>query len=848
METYEEWLGNPDDLDRFQEIQYEKKLFPASAPPEIIYQFCKGLPKQLQEFQLSLLNGTTNKHIRKFAGKSDIYIIKMRINDNWRAVMLLRDHLLTLLMVTDHDSQADAIERKFTGAAFARLQDRIGREKNGLVMKPMHEFLHLCYIFFNRGRSKCTANAFKKAFNSEVDYILDRNQKRTVDTVNNTTITNVIVIGNAGAGKSTAGLIWLTKYPDRKAKRLYLTMSDLLADTYQNKYHRANSLREQMGLPQLPAITFHTVFGFMADTARRFVDEGSGLLTPEQSFQVFGEAMREAGEDARTSFCRTLSENAGLKYLYWREIHGIIKGSLIDRALGTPDFTLSSPLGKKAYEAAARRHREKMARKFKRVEGETYIRREKLFDVFHVYQRYLKQHQMLDDNDIARIVFEHKDEIEQQQLDIGADLAFVDECQDMTELQLLALFTLLGECKQRYIASDRCQIVRPTYYYTGFMQQLLEASAKQHQQVRSMRYTLNDNYRSTNAIKRLQNQFLTQMESYHNLTVEEKQHVPLNEDEDPANSGNIIWIYDTPKNRKSLQKIQEKLPAGYLFPIYANPQKRPRRTMDVVSCKGVSLLSVALLGVFEEASRYVGTEDPMAWDFLYVGLTRAERNLIIVERPDNPAGEFLSRCDGIAVYDRLDGREQELQDILMGVSADDIIDEAYRLYQNANYLQAADIFSEYMSESEEYAQMVEICLGMSEAQDMNYSAALDHFIQLHQMDPDRGNEFFQKLRAEHSLDAYQTLRMNIIGLSDEHYQDGLYCHSNGLMDIYDEYQHHTKNPKPLKQILESLDGTDDRVLPYLDDWYEQTMQRLQDELKELAGQAEEYTKGRKANG
>ena len=68
------------------------------------------------------------------------------------------------------------------------------------------------------------------------------------------------------------------------------------------------------------------------------------------------------------------------------------------------------------------------------------------------------------------------------------------------------------------------------------------------------------------------------------------------------------------------------------------------------------------------------------------------------------------------------------------------------------------------------------------------------------------------------------------------------------MDIYDEYQHHTKNPKPLKQILESLDGTDDRVLPYLDDWYEQTMQRLQDELKELAGQAEEYTKGRKANG
>lgn len=528
METYEEWLGNPDDLDRFQEIQYEKKLFPASAPPEIIYQFCKGLPKQLQEFQLSLLNGTTNKHIRKFAGKSDIYIIKMRINDNWRAVMLLRDHLLTLLMVTDHDSQADAIERKFTGAAFARLQDRIGREKNGLVMKPMHEFLHLCYIFFNRGRSKCTANAFKKAFNSEVDYILDRNQKRTVDTVNNTTITNVIVIGNAGAGKSTAGLIWLTKYPDRKAKRLYLTMSDLLADTYQNKYHRANSLREQMGLPQLPAITFHTVFGFMADTARRFVDEGSGLLTPEQSFQVFGEAMREAGEDARTSFCRTLSENAGLKYLYWREIHGIIKGSLIDRALGTPDFTLSSPLGKKAYEAAARRHREKMARKFKRVEGETYIRREKLFDVFHVYQRYLKQHQMLDDNDIARIVFEH--------------------------------------------------------------------------------------------------------------------------------------------------------------------------------------------------------------------------------------------------------------------------------------------------------------------------------IQLHQMDPDRGNEFFQKLRAEHSLDAYQTLRMNIIGLSDEHYQDGLYCHSNGLMDIYDEYQHHTKNPKPLKQILESLDGTDDRVLPYLDDWYEQTMQRLQDELKELAGQAEEYTKGRKANG
>ena len=89
--------------------------------------------------------------------------------------------------------------------------------------------------------------------------------------------------------------------------------------------------------------------------------------------------------------------------------------------------------------------------------------REQIYAVFEAYDEWLKDKGFFDENDLARkVIFEHAQD--HLRLEPSPAVLVVDECQDFTEMQLLALYQLAGEKTRVIFAGDRHQIINPTYF------------------------------------------------------------------------------------------------------------------------------------------------------------------------------------------------------------------------------------------------------------------------------------------------------------------------------------------------------------------------------------------------
>lgn len=120
--------------------------------------------------------------------------------------------------------------------------------------------------------------------------------------------------------------------------------------------------------------------------------------------------------------------------------------------------------------------------------------RKKIYDFTKdIYQKHLETHQLYDDNDLARGLLKKIDRRHTTPL----DYVFIDELQDLTELQTLALAKLTTYATDVMMSGDVSQIINPTFFIKGriglIFRNRLNADLNQ-------KIELSENYRNSTSI------------------------------------------------------------------------------------------------------------------------------------------------------------------------------------------------------------------------------------------------------------------------------------------------------------------------------------------------------------
>lgn len=805
MKVYREWAAGVKESD-YSLIQYGKHIFQSNTNKEIVYEFCNKIPNIILKIEnYKKGKGSLEENLLlKGPEYGENRFFKMRLSGSWRVVVLAEDNeeILTIVCVVDHDAQMERIKRWAKAHPKEKAKDNSYIE--GYVRKSIDDFLRNAYALKSQ-KNKCTVKQFRTIFNSDINFNLDQEQRLAAETSTSNNVRNVIVVGNAGSGKSTVGVVWLEKQPEIQKKKLYLTMSRNLVKTYENNHKEQNILYKNMDMPLLPEIRYASIFDYMKEIAKSSdLFTSCKFLNPEASFREFKKVYKDL-VDRRNP--RLKKEDA---FLYWREIHGLIKGAIKDREqLDDPNESIVDYLSEGDYIKIAAKHNSKLIGSNESVSNRLNIKDIKF--VLQAYKKYLEENHYLDDNDLASILVKYKDEFTYDKV----DMAFIDESQDLTEKQIYALMSVLSTCEQKLIASDRCQIIRPTFYNTGYMQQILENVTKSNK--RPVVYYLNNNYRSSNSIKRLQNDLVLELSKHQKLKYEELNQVPLSKDE--QNTEIVpIWIHDNEDNRKILMEILSDMEDGRLHRIYANSDKE--NELDVVGCKGISLPSVLLWRVFVDFARNVSEYDQMAWDAFYVGVTRAEKYLIILEPKDTLVGKFLEKTDTVVgckdLKDYIDNRicdemitwSQYILNILSGISFDEIIASAEEMFENEKYIQAEEIYRAHEKKDKKFKWLADCCHALYCTYECKYREALMYYGKLDRKIEDVRFSYVSEGLADilesGDVEPDDLLICKLMLLYDENYKNGYYANIDSLNEICDEYKQISGCNNDINCLIKSL--------------------------------------------
>ncbi len=828
MMAFEDWAGTLEQEMPFSFVQYGKKLLPVNAPNEIVEQFCRQFPAFVQLITAGQKEGRLPKPHSVLSGAEfgGWRFYKLRISGNWRAIFFADGGTLTVVCVENHDRNITRLRRWCRGVhgdpgSVAR--------RAGYVTKPLGEFLRFVYAMQEDEKS-CTVRQFRTVFNEETDFNLDTKQQNAVDLQMRKNVHDIVVIGNAGSGKSTVGMVWLESQPFVKKCRLYLTMSRPLVEEYSRCHKEQNDWRAERGIPLRPEIRYVTVFDYLKEIAGLLSEKEVRFLDPEESYREF-----------RRVYERTRLKKEDV-YRYWREIHGLVKGAVYDRDDITPgESRIHYPLDQASYEKSRYYHLAGHLRG-EGCQGRVLPIKE-IFRLYKMYEQHLESQGYKDDNDLAVYIYNNMERIRNVELFQEAELAFVDECQDLTENQMLTVFNLLSSCEQRLVASDRCQIVRPTYYDTGFMQQILEATTGAGHQGKTRKQTLNYNYRSGEKIIALQNLLVERLKDFLTLSCEEREPVQPGQDEEMGRRDSVkpVWVYDTPENEKALRALVNELPEGAIVPIFAQPHSSHQEDLDIVACKGLTLTSVLLWNIFRDVSNSVTEQDPMAWDFFYVGITRAERFLFILEPEDSKAGTFLRNLPQGALEVCRDMRQPRprkesswsdyIAEQLKGISLEELIQQAYDLYKNKNYLQAGKIFREHAESSEEYREMEACCYARFAAEEQQYEEALLQYGSLERLN-DEARDGLEEL-LENMLEPRLALAARLMLMPDEEMNDDGYYDPGSLNKLFDEYRRQAGKDMDVNEQLQALGTSHPLVRRKINAWLGVTAARLDDRINRL---------------
>ncbi|MDD6383250.1 MAG: hypothetical protein PUG02_07875 [Selenomonadaceae bacterium] len=720
----------------FTGIQFSKRLF-RNVPDDILRRWVKVMPRILHRYYLVLTRSESGKNDIKYLKGADRRlagrVTKCRLGGNYRLLWCLSpDHVFNILGIVRHDDQD----------TFAAARGVIGKEGRltGYVHWSPRRFLRRLYSCQIQNRYARHSLETMLILESRFNY--DETQRLVVRRAGG--VANLSVVGNAGSGKSVVGFHWISKRLEKQEHCLYLTMSSNLVDRLSSSYHAEMDTdgQEKTILP-LPGdlvfnkdwLIFTDTFSFLHNVRKvREIEETGKIrfMDPQQSFHFF----RQVCKDIKSGWGKL--QEAGMTQdekimLAWRKIHGIIKGCIPNKNnldYGQEPLLIRDRLGMEEY---IRRERDVSKQHQLSEQAREFLYKQLLPQ----YQRALQERQLGDDNDLARFVLQHSTPRQKWQA------AFLDECQDLTEVELLALGYQLKHCAHKLMASDRCQIIQPTLFDPAQMLTDMNRLGKVDfaaapAESRQSQY-LHYNYRSTQEIVTFQNFIMARLARAQSLHEEEK--VPIRAMEH-MHGEKPVWIKQGRENAAALQTLLAELDETKLMPLIADRNQLTAEEAgqrgsldDMAACKGLEYPSVLLVDICSDMYR-TSADTAWPWRYFYVGATRAQKKLVIYEERElqfapaihdfakEAAREgIISYCEDLQAVKPGSSKtwRQWLFDWLSDITQEDRIVMAENYEQAGRFQAAAAIYHELLAEGyeEEYIR----CQGRAYLEAKQYEEA-----------------------------------------------------------------------------------------------------------------------------
>ena len=427
-------------------------------------------------------------------------IFKFRLSDGYRCLyryeknnrLFENENELILLKVVNHDDQGKEgrrLDKTDKNESHFEIVNHVDAYESRAHEDFVNNEKYYRYIPVNQNIStEALMHKLSEADNQFL-YPLQCNQNEVIDYHE-----PVLLMGSAGSGKTLVEISKVIKNAHTPSRQLYVTFTQMLKEHAKELYDRYSAIDGIQG-----DVEFETFAGF-----------GLGMLNLSKnqyfSLEAYLQWFKEEGFAHKYPWMKKMDPVD-----LWTEIRGIIKGYCndyyrnhlirnLDKYIEKSELKMFIAQGvikkvgqsnsyfqitnmheflsmvKEPYPQVidmlkTKDYQEPLIDQYTYLKGMSNKysifdedQRKSIYDfVVNVYQPYLSEQGLFDDNDLARN-FRYKN------FDNGIlpyDYVLIDETQDLSELQILSLIELADDVTNTFMTGDVSQIINPTLFIKG---------------------------------------------------------------------------------------------------------------------------------------------------------------------------------------------------------------------------------------------------------------------------------------------------------------------------------------------------------------------------------------------
>lgn len=333
------------------------------------------------------------------------------------------------------------------------------------------------------------------------------------------------------------------------------------------------------------------------------------------------------------------------------------------------------------------------------------------------YQPYLNSKNLFDDNDLARklVIESHRSSISR------FDTIFIDEVQDLSELQIYALMQLCDKPGQIFMAGDVSQIINPTLFKGGRPGLILRNRFNIPWSKGNV-HVLNENYRNSRDIVEVANKLVSirkeRLGSYSEYIIEDAIKVEKSDGLPAILQVNNIEILDAIKLWIDVPKVAivvsgDSAKQSLFKALDIDRNKQGSNIYTVQEIKGREFDKVILYNIISDydalwteimTTSVKNRQEHYQFYFnlFYVALTRARKNLYVYE--DNPQNAVIQALSPL--FETVTNNAVDILDISEYQSNDEMLEQAMKHFANEEY-DRAKIYYRHLNRKKD----VVICIG-----------------------------------------------------------------------------------------------------------------------------------------
>ena len=698
-----------------------------------IYEFIQDVTKSkviddyiIKKYTVKKMNGT--KGIFKFYANNDGTRCLIRYDES-DELIFNKEPGIIILKVTSHDNQGEVarrIDQRFPeyDEFLYDNDEAIGNDDN-LNESLSKEYMKSIYIPDNMSMEKI-AEIISDDDNRTV-YPPSKTQKKAL-------LSNLplLLLGCAGSGKTLIEVCKSLKLAHNNVEQAYFTYTNGLKDMSESIYRKYEHVPGLIG-----KTTFYSIQEYMIQTLNLSIRN-------YMNYERFKQYLIEQKIYQRLKMLEKIQ-----KVELWIEIRGVIKGYLGNTyyrnleiknlsTIKNPELIYQMEMENIIeFNSKKRIHIIKDGERLHLIANEHPKLRLHLFENdFHnpiidhysyidfnegysrftkderatilefvekYYQPYINENNLFDDNDLARriIIENHRAHLKK------FDSVFIDEVQDLSEMQIYALMQLSQNPGQVFMAGDVSQIINPTLFKSG-RPGLLLRNRLDVQWSNSNVKVLSENYRNSRDIVEVANKLVSirkeRLGSYSEYIIEEPIKVEksdglpalLDVKETEILDAIKLWI-DVPKVAIVVSGDTAKNSLAQAIGI--DTKKQGSNIYTVQEIKGREfdkIITYNIVSDYEDMweqimTTYVKNRQEhyqFYFNLFYVALTRARKNLYLYEQNQNT--KIIHALSPL--FERVSNNVINILDISEYQSNEEMLEQALKHFANEEYDRAKIYF------------------------------------------------------------------------------------------------------------------------------------------------------------